>query len=315
MSVKILLIGKNGQIGRDLNFLLPRLGEMTALGREKLDLTKPNDIREAVRTIRPNVIVNAAAYTAVDQAESDELAAHAINAEAPGLLAEEAKKAGALLVHFSTDYVFDGLKRAPYNEDDPANPVNIYGKTKLEGERRIQASSAVHIIFRTEWVYSREGRNFLLTILRLATHQKELRIVDDQIGAPTSSREIAAATVHVLEKALAGQSGPCSLSDVSGVYHMTAAGETTWYGFAKAILEEAAQVPPNDPWLGVATGHHPLVTRRVFPISTAEYPTPARRPSYTVLSNAKLERTFGVRMPDWREQLHSVFAGPSMCEA
>lgn len=310
MSAKILLIGKNGQIGRDLNLLLPRVGDLTALGREQLDLARPNDIRKAVQATRPNVIVNAAAYTAVDQAESDEPAARVINAEAPGVLAHAAKKVGALLVHYSTDYVFDGAKRAPYAEEDRENPLNVYGRTKLEGERGIQASGAAFFIFRTEWIYAKEGRNFLLTVLRLASQQAELRIVDDQIGSPTSSLEIAAATVRVLLQVLKGKPSPHLFSGVSGIYHMTAAGETSWYGFAKAILDEAAQVPPNDPWLGAATSRQPLITRRIVPITTAEYPTPARRPAYSVLSNAKLEKTFGVRLPDWRAQLHSVFADP-----
>src|SRR5579872_4260389 len=185
---KILLTGKTGQVGRELAGLLERVGEVTAVDRQQLDLTKPDKIRQVVRGVRPNLIVNAAAYTAVDRAESEEAIAQAINAVAPGVLAEEAKRLGALLVHYSTDYVFDGTKGKPYEENDPTNPLSAYGRTKLEGERAIQQAEPAYLIFRTAWVYAREGRNFLLTILRAATEKEELRIVQDQIGAPTSSR-------------------------------------------------------------------------------------------------------------------------------
>ncbi len=308
MTPAILLIGTNGQVGRELSRMLPRIGEVTSLDRRQLDLTQPEEIRRAIRTFRPAFIVNAAAYTAVDKAESEEALARAINAEAPAVMAEEARKSGASLVHYSTDYVFDGSKTTPYDEDDPTNPQNVYGRTKLEGERAIQSSGAMHLIFRTEWVYATQGRNFLLTILKLATQREELKIVRDQVGAPTLNSEIAGATTKILAQMCDTEGGPFSLADVSGIYHMTAGGETTWYDFTNAILEEAAKIPPATPWYAAATNNLPLMVRRVIPIAASEYPTPARRPAYSVLSNARLNRTFSVRLPDWRKQLHSVFA-------
>jgi dTDP-4-dehydrorhamnose reductase len=310
MKPAILLIGTNGQVGKELNRTLPRIGDVTPLDRQRLDLTRPEEIRRAIRTFHPAFIVNAAAYTAVDKAESEESVARAINTEAPAVMAEEAKKTGASLIHFSTDYVFDGMKTFPYDEDDPANPQSVYGRTKLEGERAIQASVAAHLIFRTAWVYATEGRNFLLTILRLATQRAELRIVRDQIGAPTLNSELARATTNILAQICGTEGGPFSLPDVSGIYHMTAGGETSWHGFADAILEEATQIPATCPWFAAATGSLPLIARRVIPITTDEYPTPARRPAYSVLSNARLNRAFSLQMPDWRKQLHSVFANP-----
>jgi dTDP-4-dehydrorhamnose reductase len=310
MKPAILLIGTKGQVGRELTRTLPRIGEVTPLDRQRLDLAHPEEIRRAIRTFRPAFIVNAAAYTAVDKAESEETAARAINTEAPAVMAEEAKKIGASLIHFSTDYVFDGSKTTPYDEDDPANPQNVYGRTKLEGERAIQASDATHLIFRTAWVYATQGRNFLHTILRLATQREELRIVRDQIGAPTLSSEIADATTNILAQICDSEGGPFSLADVSGIYHMTAGGETSWYVFANAILEEAAATPATNPWFAAATNSLPLIARRVIPITANEYPTPARRPAYSVLSNVRLNRTFSLQLPDWRKQLHSVFADP-----
>jgi dTDP-4-dehydrorhamnose reductase len=310
MKPAILLIGSNGQVGRELNRMLPRVGEVTALDRQRLDLTRPEEIRRAIRTFHPNFIVNAAAYTAVDKAESEESLARAVNAEAPAVMAEEAKKIGAPLINFSTDYVFDGLKALPYDEDDRPNPQNAYGRTKLEGERAIQASGGTHMIFRTAWVYATEGRNFLLTLLRLATQHDELRIVCDQIGAPTLSSEIAAATTKILAQISGREGGPLSIAEVTGIYHLTAGGTASWCDFATAILEETAASPAPGPWFAAATGGLPLIARRVIPIPTIEYFTPARRPAYSVLSNARLSRTFSLQLPDWRKQLHSVFANP-----
>src|SRR5579872_4525798 len=289
MKPAILLIGTNGQVGRELHKMLPSVGELTALDRQRLDMTKPEDIRRAIRTCRPQVIVNAAAYTAVDKAESEELLARSINADAPAVMAEEARKIGAAVIHYSTDYVFDGRKNSPYDENDPANPQNAYGRTKLEGERAIQSSGAAHLIFRTEWVYATEGKNFMLTILRLATQREELRIVRDQFGAPTLNVEIADATASILAQLCGdtGRRGSPSFADVSGVYHMTAGGETTWYDFTKSILEKAANIPPDFPWFAAATSGSPLRVRRVIPITASEYPTPAQRPAYSVLSNAR----------------------------
>ncbi len=216
MKPKILLTGKDGQVGMELQRFLPQLGEVIALGRQELDLSKPDDLRRMIRTVRPNLIVNAAAYTAVDQAEKEEAIARAINADAPAVMAEEAKKIGAGLVHYSTDYVFDGSKNSPYEETDPTNPVNVYGKTKLMGERAIQETGVPHLIFRTGWVYATRGRNFLLTILRLATQgSDELRIVSDQIGAPTWSREIAWATTQILKRIYGRDDGLAYLTEMS----------------------------------------------------------------------------------------------------
>ena len=311
MKPRILLIGKNGQVGHDLQRLLPAYGELTAVDRQQLDLAAPDAIRRAVQEIRPQIIINAAAYTAVDQAEKDELAARAINAIAPGILAEQAKQVGAALIHYSTDYVFDGTKTTPYEEDDPPNPLGAYGRTKLEGEQAIRDSGVAHLIFRTAWVYSTRGKNFLLTILRLATQREELRIVNDQIGAPTLSHELAEATAKVLSQLLAMKNASMdeSLAGLGGTYHMTAGGATNWYEFATTILDDAsASIQGKKPaWLLTALNGAPLVTRRVVPITTAEYPTPARRPPYSVLSNERLAKTFGIRLPDWNAQLGRVF--------
>ncbi len=309
MIPTILLIGKNGQVGRELTAMLPAVGAVIAVGRDELDLSKPDDIRNLIRKINPQLIVNAAAYTAVDKAESEESLASAINAEAPGIMAEEAKKIGAALVHYSTDYIFAGLKTTPYNENDAPNPQSAYGRTKLQGEKAIQHAGADHLIFRTAWVYGREGKNFLLTILRLATQRGELRIVSDQIGAPTSSYEIAAATMQILAQLFAHEKRKHPLAKVSGTYHLTAAGETSWAGFAEAILDHARSHPPSAPWYASATNNLPIIAKRVAHITTAEYPTPARRPAYSVLSNRSLADTFQTHLPDWRTQLRSIFAG------
>lgn len=308
MKPKILLTGKNGQVGHDLQNSLPTLGQVVALDREELDLAKPDQIRETIRRIQPAVIVNAAAYTAVDQAEKEESLAHVINAEAPAVMAEEAKKIGAALIHYSTDYVFDGTNRTPYQENDSTNPLNAYGRTKRAGEQAIQSSAVNHLIFRTTWVYSTRGKNFLLTILRLATQREELRIVSDQIGAPTWSRAIASATTQVLHRIYDPQEDSPGWSAISGTFHMTADGETNWYQFAKAILEEARkQTSAPAEWFTTATRRVPLIARQVIPTPTAEYPTPARRPAYSVLSNTRLQTVFGIQLPDWQTQLRTVF--------
>jgi dTDP-4-dehydrorhamnose reductase len=308
MKRTILLTGKTGQVGSELLLLLPQLGEVVAPDRHELDFLNPDSIRRAVREIRPELIINAAAFTAVDAAETQEAEAHAINADAPGVLAEEAKKIGAAVVHYSTDYVFDGPKTTPYDETDSPAPINVYGKTKLAGEQAIHGPGIPHLILRTAWVYSTRGRNFLRTILRLATEREELRVVRDQFGSPTWSRDIALATTKILAQ-LMSQDSPAasSLSPVSGTYHLTAAGATTWYEFARAILDEAAQISPYVPWFAEATQGRPLLTKRIIPITTAEYPLPASRPRYSVLSNSSLNQTFGIESPDWRTQLRLVF--------
>lgn len=284
---KILLVGKNGQVGWELQRTLATLGDVVAVDRQGMDLANPDSIRSVIRTIRPSLIVNAAAYTAVDKAESEPELAMAINGIAPGIMAEEAKQLGAAMVHYSTDYVFDGTKTSPYTEEDTPNPVSIYGKTKLAGEQAVQAAGIPHLIFRTSWVYGLRGRNFLLTILRLAKERDELRIVDDQIGAPTWSRMIAEATGQVLSQS------PSVLAAKSGIYNMMAAGQISWYGFANAILESMALQ-------GV---HSPLETYyslpKLIPIPTSEYPLPASRPLNSALSSVKLNRTFGAALPAW----------------
>jgi len=304
----ILLTGKNGQVGFELQKLLPRMGNLISLDRQELDLSKPAEIRRVVREIQPRLIVNSAAYTAVDQAETDQAAARAINSDAPAVLAEEARKICAAVVHYSTDYVFDGLKDSPYLEDDPTNPLSVYGQTKLAGEDAIRQIGIPYLIFRTAWVYSTRGRNFLLTILRLASQREELRIVRDQTGAPTWCREIATATVSALQKLSWDSNAGSPISRVSGTYHMTSGGATTWFDFARAICEETAQASASLPWLTEATSGRPLVVQRILPLTTSEYPTPARRPPYSVLSNDRLFQTFGIRLPKWRSQLHSVFS-------
>jgi dTDP-4-dehydrorhamnose reductase len=276
--VKILLTGASGQVGSALLGTLPGLGEVIAPGRGELDLSKSESIVKAVAGVGADVIVNAAAYTAVDQAEKEEPLAMAVNRDGPALLAEEAAKRGALLVHFSTDYVFDGEKPSPYVETDATNPLSAYGRSKLAGEQAIRRSGCRHLILRTSWVYSDTGKNFLLTMLRLAREKKELRVVDDQHGAPTSSRMLAAALPDILTRAARG-------NGKDGVYHMTAGGSTTWCGFARAIVGDRVKVGA---------------------ISSSEYPTPARRPRNSVLDNTKLEKSFGVRLLPWQAGLEEV---------
>jgi dTDP-4-dehydrorhamnose reductase len=303
MRPVILLTGKTGQIGFELNRSLPQLGALCAPDHRDLDLLNPDSVRGAIRGARPQLIVNAAAYTAVDAAEKDQSKAYAINAEAPALLAAEAKRLNALLVHYSTDYVFDGAKRSPYNETDETNPLNVYGKSKLAGEQAIRASGAAYLIFRTAWVYANRGRNFLLTILRLATEREELRIVCDQTGAPTCAADIAAATTKILAGIHRSGKRQSFASAINYTYHLTAAGETSWYGFAKEILEKAPGVSPDVPWFLAATRGRPFIAKRVLPISSEEFSSPTRRPIYSVLSNSRLSQTFHIALPDWATQL------------
>lgn len=312
MKPVILLTGKNGQIGAELLRFLPRLGEVVALDREHLDLSKPDDISRTIREVQPQLIVNAAAYTAVDQAETDETMAQAVNGEAPGVMANEAKKIGAALVHYSTDYVFDGSKKIPYDETDAANPINVYGKTKFAGEQAIRRSGVPHLIFRTAWVYTTRGRNFLLTILRLATEREELRVVSDQVGAPTCASDVAAATAKILTRMLGRNDGAFVFSEVSGTYHLSATGQTTWYEFAKNILEKAEVDSHSLDWLAAATRGRQLIAHRVIPISTDELGSLTPRPAYSILSNSRLNKTFGVALPDWHSQLQRCFVSESI---
>lgn len=282
---KILLTGKNGQVGWELQRALACLGEVVAVDRQALDLASADSIRAVIREVKPHLIVNPAAYTAVDKAESEPQRAMAVNGVAPGVMAEEAKRLGAVLVHYSTDYVFDGSKSKPYSEEDAPNPLNVYGKTKLAGEEAVRAVDVPHLILRTSWVYGARGRNFMLTILRLAQEHPELKIVADQFGAPTWCRLIAEATAQIVAQRLA------RLQELQGTYHLTGAGKTSWHGFAATILQGA----------GLAT---PLL-----PITTAEYPLPAPRPKHSQLSCDKLQREFGLVMPDWRAGLACCLDG------
>jgi dTDP-4-dehydrorhamnose reductase len=278
--LRVLLTGRAGQVGSALERALAPLGELRAFDRAGFDLSDLESIGPKVRIEKPDVIVNTAAYTAVDRAEQEQQAAFDVNARAVAALARAASAAGALLVHFSTDYVFDGEKPGPYVESDATNPLNVYGRSKLEGERAIAASGCRHLVFRTSWVYAPAGRNFLRAIVEAARTRPELRVVDDQYGAPTSNLAIASAVARIL--AMPG------FADKSGLYHLTAGGETTFYGFAKAILEAKGIVTP------------------LLPIPSSAYPTAARRPKNSRLSNAKLAATFGIALPDWREGLATV---------
>lgn len=271
---RILLTGCRGQVGWELERALSPLGEVFSCDRQRLNLAAPDQIREMVRNTQPALVVNAAAYTAVDKAEEEPELALAINATAPGVLAEEAKRLGALLVHYSTDYVFDGTKPGPYTEDDVPNPINAYGRSKLAGEQAIQQVGGDHLILRTSWVYGLRGHNFLRTMMRLATEKPALRVVADQIGAPTWCRSIAETTAALLAR-----------SEVpKGLFHLTATGETSWHGFASAIVAAAGS------------------QAKVDPITTTEYPLPARRPANSRLDCSRL-RGLGIVLPTWERQL------------
>lgn len=282
----ILLTGKNGQVGWELQRTLMPLGKVVALGAEELDLSDPDAIRQAVKSIQPDIIVNPAAYTAVDKAESEPELAHAVNGIAPGILAEEAQRLNALVVHYSTDYVFDGTKADAYIESDRPNPQNVYGRSKLAGEDAIRAVGCKHLILRTSWVYGSRGHNFMLTMLRLARERKDLRIVDDQVGAPTWCRSLAEVTAQVLAQ-LCGSGMRKAAEEVSGTYHLTSSGSVSWHGFAAEILRQA----------GVQS------MPQLVAIASNDYPTPAARPKNSVLSSERLERTFGLSAGDWRDNL------------
>lgn len=293
--MKILVTGKHGQVGHALQHALSDEHEVVAVDREQMDLCDEHAIRTTIATVRPDLIINPAAYTAVDKAESEPELAHAINAIAPKVIAEEAAKIGASLIHFSTDYVYEGNKSTVYIETDAVNPLSVYGKTKLAGERAIQTVGLPHLILRTSWVYGPHGKNFLKTILRLSAERDQLKIVADQWGAPTSSDAIAEGVRNVLRA--------WQMQDLtkSGIYHFTNTGSTSWFGFAKAILQsyESKSQTLNLPELKIQSD-------MVTPITTAEYPTPAARPANSRLDNAKLKAAFGVTLPDWETSLQAV---------
>jgi dTDP-4-dehydrorhamnose reductase len=307
MKPKILLIGKLGQIGFDLEKQLALRENLVAVGRSELNLCDAAQIRDSIERLKPDIVINAAGYTSVDSAEREPARANAVNAVAPSVLAKQLKTTGGFLVHYSTDYVFDGRNTTPYLESDLPNPLNAYGRSMLEGEEAIRQTGVDHLILRTGWVYANRGRNFLLTILRLATQREESRIVNDQFGAPTSSSAVAAATVAALEKVFPLNSGSRSNIELAGTYHVTARGQTTWYEFARAIIDAAKKSNPRPEWLESATQGQPLKVRTILPISTADYPTPARRPAYSVLSNDQLKAKLGIELPHWKAQLDEIF--------
>ena len=281
--MRILISGQHGQVSRALQRRLGSIGELIVLGRDQLDLLQPDRIRQQVQQVRPDLIINAAAYTAVDLAESEPATAFAVNAVAPGIFAEEALMLGIPLIHYSTDYVFDGTKIGPYDESDTANPLGVYGQSKLAGERAITEVQGQHLILRTSWIYSTHGRNFLLTMQRLLQENPEVRVVADQFGAPTWAGTIANSTLSLIKR---WQSG-----DVAawGTYHLTAQGQTSWFGFAQAIVEALRQ--QGKP------------CAKLLPILSSDYPTPATRPLNSCLDCSRLQLDWGVRQPDWQTAL------------
>ena len=290
--MKILLLGKNGQLGWELSKRLLSLGDVVALDRSQCDLSTPEVIPKVIQEIKPDIVVNAAAYTAVDKAEEEEEAANIINGHSVAVLAEQAKKHHALLIHYSTDYVFDGLKSSPYTEEDTPCPINAYGRSKLLGEQAIQKSGVQYLIFRTSWVYAARGNNFIKTMLRLASERDELKVISDQIGAPTSATLIADVTVEVIRQ-LTSKSQSKSISEL---YHLAASGETSWFGFARLLIESA-----------ILNGQHlKLSPDCVVPISTAEYTLPAKRPSNSRLDTTKLRADYRISIPKWEEQVEQT---------
>ena len=289
---RILLTGLNGQVGQELQRTLAPLGEVIGVGRETMDLAQATSIRQAISEARPDVIVNAAAYTAVDKAETETELAHSINGIAPQIMAEEAQRLGAALFHISTDYVFDGRKNTPYLEDDAPNPLGVYGKSKLVGEEGIRKTCDRYIILRTAWVYGTYGKsNFVKTMLRLFASRDEVRVVADQVGTPTWASDIASAIATLLPQLCPEQPQE---SPLTGIYNFTNSGMSSWYDFAIAIFEEAEQ-------LGF-----PLKVQRIVPITTSEYPTPAQRPAYSVLSGKKVSAALGTYPPYWRDGLRQM---------
>jgi len=299
MTERILLTGVTGQVGGELVRTLATFGEVIAPTRDEMDLANTASIREQIRALRPRWIVNPAAYTAVDKAESEPELAYAINAEAVRAMGEGAREIGAGVIHFSTDYVFDGTGGVPYRESDPAGPVSVYGASKLAGERALAESGAEYMVFRTSWVYGATGKNFLRTILKAARERERLRVVADQYGAPTWSRDLARMTAQVIgrvedraqQKELAE-----ALTEFSGVYHAAGSGETTWFGFATEAIK---QIREREPAAKLA---------EVDAIATSEYPTPAKRPAHSRLNCERLTEKFGWRMMDWRDSLREVIA-------
>ncbi len=287
--MKILLTGTSGQVGWELARTLLPIGTVIELNRTQADMSDLKNLKKIIQQQQPDVIVNPAAYTAVDKAETEKDLAFLINGEAPGVLAEESKKIGALFVHYSTDYVFDGTMHEAYLEEDTTNPINTYGLSKFAGEQAIKSTGCNYLILRTSWVYASRGNNFLKTMLRLAAEREELRIVDDQIGAPTWARLIAEATAHIVRQSMLEKKVNAFSSDT---YHLTSSGQTSWCGFAKAIIKSAKE-----------EHNLTLKNKNILPIATNEYPLPAKRPANSLLSTQKLEQRFGLKMPSWDNSL------------
>ena len=286
--MKILLTGKHGQVGWELQRVLGSSHDIIAVDADEMDLSQPDALVRTVREVQPELIINPAAYTAVDKAETETQLAMAVNGDAPRILAEEAKTLGIPLIHYSTDYVYDGSNTQPYREGDAPNPQSVYGKTKLAGDQAVAASGARHLILRTSWVYGVHGGNFMKTILRLAKERDELRIIADQFGAPTWARLLAQSTAHILQQ---WQSNGFDAGQ-EGLYHLTAGGRTSWHAYASEVVRLARQYDPSL--------DKPL---QIHPIATSEYPLPAPRPANSVLSTDKIRQTFGVQIPDWQEDL------------
>jgi len=293
--MKILLFGKNGQVGWELQRSLSPLGELIAIDRRSTelcgDLADLNGIKDTVQRVAPDVIVNAAAYTAVDKAESDAATAQLVNAAAPGVLAEAANAAGAWLVHYSTDYVFDGSGSKPWVETDLTGPLNVYGKSKLEGEQRIASHCARHLMFRTSWVYAARGGNFAKTMLRLAQERETLNVINDQFGAPTGADLIADVTAHAIAHVM-------RKPDDAGLYHLAASGETTWFDYAKYVVDQSIQ----------AKRAPEIIVKNIYPVATSAFPTAAQRPHNSRLNTAKLQQVFGLNLPDWQIGVMRVLA-------
>jgi dTDP-4-dehydrorhamnose reductase len=299
--MRLLVTGANGQVGWELSRSLNALGDVVALDRQQCDLSQPQRLPDLIRDVKPDVIVNAAGYTAVDQAEREEQLATTVNGTAVGVIADEARRAGALLVHYSTDYVFDGAKATPYTEDDAPRPINAYGRSKLVGENAIRDIAGAHVILRTSWLYAARGHNFVHTVLRLARQREELRIVTDQVGAPTWARDVAGATARLVAAAgrerTAGHFPP-------GIFNLTASGATSWHGFAEAILREARQNGL------IGAQHQP----RLHPIRSEDYPAPAARPKNSRLDCDRIRSRFGIALPDWKQSLALCLTEMQACD-
>ncbi len=295
--MKILLLGKNGQVGWELQRSLAPLGEVLTLDRHSTnfcgDLSQPERLAQTVRDWRPDVIVNAAAHTAVDKAESEPELARCLNATAPAALAQAAAEIGAWLVHYSTDYVFNGEGDQAWQESDATGPLSVYGQTKLEGEQHIAASGCKHLIFRTSWVYAARGGNFVKTMLRLAAERDRLTVIDDQHGAPTGADLIADVTAHAIRQVMANQTPA-----LAGIYHLVASGETTWHGYASHVIAQARQLQPEQG----------LKVTEIAPVPTASFPTPAKRPLNSRLSTHKLQQAFGLVLPPWQQGVNRMLA-------